>query len=205
MFRALGSTVLVLALLAGAAACSAGPEPTDAFTGPYGAQMRAAYESATDPAIKAALADGKITRAEYEAAVQRYVACAADKGVTITLHDQYGLYVYEVAQVPGADAALAACTPVIQTIESLYASITTNPQDLDWNDVVVGCLRRAGLVGPDYTGKQFKAWLDSSATSATSDGGQVVTSTADPGAATPPFDPKDPAVHRCIAAPQSDK
>ncbi len=184
----LGAAALVVALLGGLAllpslsGCSANQQPTGVFTGPWGPELKSAYESATDPAVKAALADGKITRAEYDAAVQRYVACVADKGVTITPQNQNGLYQYEAVAGAATDAAVKACTPVIQTIESLYSDILRNPEHRNYNDVMVECLQRAGLVGRDYTGEQYKS---------------------DMAAGTQPFDMNDPAVGKCLANPQA--
>ena len=179
-----GVTVVMVGFVAGVSGCSAGQAPTDAFSGPYGPQMKAAYEAATDPAVKSALQDGKITRAEYDAAVQRYVACAADQGVTITPHEQDGLYNYEVVREPNTDAVIDSCTPVIQTIESLYSSMLKNPENRNMEDVIADCLKRAGLVPRDYTGEKFAS---------------------DMKAGTGLFGSQslDPAVSRCLNNPQA--
>ena len=155
MWRTLGAAVVALGFLAGVSGCSASQAPTDAFSGPYGPQVKAAYEAATDPAVKSALQDGKITRAEYDAAAQRFAAWCGRPGVTITPHEQDGLYNYEVVREPGTDAVVDSCTPVIQTIESLYASMLKSPENLNMEDVIADCLPGAGLVPRDYTGEKF--------------------------------------------------
>ena len=129
--------------------------------------MKAAYEAATDPAVKSALEDGKITRAEYDAAVQWYVACAADQGVTITPHEQDGLYNYEVVREPNTDAVIDSCTPVIQTIESLYSSMLKYPENRNMEDVIADCLKRAGLVPRDGHGEKFASATNPTITAAT--------------------------------------
>lgn len=184
-WRSLGVAVVAVGFLAGLSACSAGQEPTDAFSGPYGAQVKAAYESATDPAVKAALADGKITQAEYDAAVQRAVKCAADQGVTVTAEKQPGgLYQYSLVRSTNGDAVFTSCEDsTLSPIELLYGAMVQNPQNLDMNDVMADCLKQAGVVPRDYTGKQFSA--DSKASSGPFAGPTL-----------------DPAVHQCLANPQ---
>lgn len=157
--RSVGAAAVTATLLAGLSACSAGPERTDAFSGPYGPQVKAAYESATDPAVKATLADGKITQAEYDAAVQRAVKCAADQGVTVTPEKlPGGLYQYSLISSPNGDAVFTSCgDSTLTSIEVLYSQVLENPQNRDMNEVYADCLKRAGIVPRDYTGQQYLA------------------------------------------------
>lgn len=180
--RAIAAVGLAISLCA----CSARQAPTDAFSGPYGPQVKAAYEAATDPAVKATLADGKITQAEYEAAVQRMVKCAADQGVTVTPEKQPGgLYQYKVIQSANADAVFTSCEDATLTpIEVLYGQMVQNPQNRDMDDVYADCLKRAGVAPRDYTGQQFAA--DSKANSGPFAGATL-----------------DPAVQQCLVDPQS--
>lgn len=171
------STVLL------AAGCSTDRETTSTFDGPYGPQLESAYKAETDPITKEALKDGKISRAEYEEAVQRYVACAADQGVTIVPTESYGLYTYEITGGANAEATIASCTPKIRTIESLYSAMVANPQHLDAHKVTADCLKRAKLVPRDYTGDQLAA---------------------DMSAGTQPFSMDAPDVARCFTNPQAD-
>jgi hypothetical protein len=179
--------------VAGVSGCSAGQAPTDAFSGPYGPKVKAAYEAATDPAVKATLADGKITQAEYEAAVQRMVKCAADQGVTVVPQQQpNGLDTYEVIKTSNSDAVFSSCEDAnLKPIELLYGQMVNNPQNRDMNDVYADCLKRAGVVPRDYTGQQFQA--DSKANS-----GPFAGMKSD-GFSTP-----DPAVQQCMTDPQSN-
>ena len=184
--RAFGVAAVMVAFVAGVSGCSAGKAPTDAFSGPYGPEVKAAYEAATDPAVKATLADGKITQAEYRAAVQRMVKCAADQGVTVTPEKQPGgLYQYKVIQSANADAVFTSCEDATLTpIEVLYGQMVDNPLNVDADDLYADCLKAAGVVPRDYTGKQFAA--DSQANSGPFAGATL-----------------DPAVQQCLVDPQS--
>ena len=152
-WRSFGVAAVMVGFVAGVSGCSAGQAPTDAFSGPYGPQVKAAYEAATDPAVKATLADGKITQAEYDAAVQRAVKCAADQGVTVTPEKQpNGLDTYGFIQTPNSDAVFTSCEDAhLMQIELLYGQMVQNPQNRDMNDVYADCLKRAGVVPRDYT------------------------------------------------------
>ena len=116
------------------------------------------------------------------AAYQRFVRCAADHGVTVTLEDMYGIYQFSTVKSNTADEAISACQVKVETISALYVDVTTNPQNLDPNDVRAACLRKLGVVPPNYTGKQFAA---------------------DMSARTQPFDPGDSKVARCMVNPQA--
>ncbi len=185
-WRPFGVAAVMVGFLAGVGACSAGQAPTPAFSGPWGPQMKAAYGSATDPAVKATLEDGKITQAEYEAAVQRMVKCAADQGVTVIPHKQpSGLYGYELTtNTSDSEAVFDSCDDsALKPIELLYGPMLVNPQNQNVNDVYADCLKRAGIVSRDYTGQQFLA--DQKA-----NGGPFAGATLDPG------------VQQCLMSPQ---
>ncbi len=192
-WRSFGVAAVMVGFVAGVSGCSAGQGPADAFSGPYGPQVKAAYEAATDPAVKATLADGKITQAEYDAAVQRAVKCAADQGVTVTPEKQPGgLYQYELIQSANADAVFTSCEDAhLMQIELLYGQMVKNPQNRDMNDVYADCLKRAGVVPRDYTGQQFQA--DSKANSGPFSGMK-----------TDGYSTMDPAVQQCMMDPQSN-
>ena len=156
-WRAFGVAAVMVGFVAGVSGCSAGQAPT-AFSGPYGPKVKAAYEAATDPAVKATLADGKITQAEYDAAVQRMVKCAADQGVTVMPQQQPGgLYPYMLIKTGNADAVFTSCEDATLTPIELLSAGFNNPQNRDMNDVYADCLKRAGVVPRDYTGQQFQA------------------------------------------------
>lgn len=119
-----------------------------------------AYTRAQDPEVRSALADGVITRAEYEAANQRYVACAADKGVVIDLIDQGGLYAYSFRSAPGADDVVASCDYLAEDVSALYSGTTRNPDNEDFSELVTACLIRLGVVDPTYTAEQLRSDMD---------------------------------------------
>ncbi len=169
-------------VLAGVTGCSSGGGGQDVFTGPYAAQIRAAYESASDATSKAALSDGEVTRAEYVSAVDRYVKCVNDQGVDMVAHESYGLFSYEVVG-SGADGAMAACDAIVAPIESVYSAILTNPSNEDPYDLIVACLKRGNLAPSDYTTGQFEADLEADAE---------------------PFDTSDETFVRCMTNPQAE-
>lgn len=173
---------LALAALLVVSACSHDVR-SSAFSGPYGSDMKDAYENATDPNVRDALEDGVVSRAEYEAAYQRFVSCAHDRGVEVTLEDSYGLYTYSTVG-PGSDEVVSACTPVVETIAAFYADMLTNPSRTDPLDLSAACLRRAGVVDRDYDAEQLSSDL---------------------AAGTGPFAEPSSSVDRCMINPQSDQ
>lgn len=71
----------VVGIVVAIAACSSADTPAaTAPSGPYGQEISDARVSATSDFEKRALADGVVSRAEYEEAVRRQVACTNDRG-----------------------------------------------------------------------------------------------------------------------------
>lgn len=175
--RALTGASLALAAILG---CSA-ESPED---GPYSARFAEAMQQATSDFEREVLADGVVTRAEYEEAVERYVECMADVGIKVTLIDQEGYYVYSFAQTPGLDAADIECMRgTTLLVSGLYTDPLKNPGNDDYDEIVVACLKRAGVVDERYTATQFAS---------------------DSVDHTLPVDDEDPALSRCMANPSSD-
>lgn len=167
-------TVVVLASCATAA-------PDD---DPYQIRYEEALRAATSDFERAVLEDGEITRAEYEEAVERYVSCMADAGVEVGLHEQGGYYTYSAAAASGFDATHDRCAEgTTLLVAGLYVDQLTNPGAEDYDELIVACLIRAGLVDPDYTAEQL---------------------TADATDQTLPLDDSSAGFHGCMANPTRD-
>jgi len=143
--------------------------------------MANAYDTHPDGSVRSVLSDGKISRAEYVETVDDFVSCVRKQGVDISAKEQFGYFTYEVKD-RAADDQIAACSGSIATIEAIYVEVLTNPEAVDYSQLVVSCLRRAGLVSSEYTSAQLDA--DSSSGSM-------------------PFDASDPAFTRCSKNPQT--
>lgn len=148
--RLLGSFLTIVALVS----CATAAPDED----PYRLRYEEALRAATSDFERAVLGDGEITRAEYEEAVERYVSCMADAGIEVGLHEQGGYYTYSSAAAPGFDATHDRCAEgTTLLIAGLYVARLTNPGAEDYDELIVACLIRAGLVEADYTAERFTA------------------------------------------------
>lgn len=148
------SSLFVVALLAGG--CAAGEEELE--RGAYYDEIVAAGENAASEFERNVLADGDITRSEYEEAVERFVRCAADRGVAITPVKQGSRYSYEMATSADSDQVALDCSVgTTQQIESLYGELVSNPTNGDYDQLVADCLVRSGLAPEGYTKEEFLA------------------------------------------------
>lgn len=169
-----GGLVAGLGLLVG---CSSGPGSDD----PYADRCAEALNQATSDFERAVLADGTITRAEYEEAVSRYADCMDGAGFPVTLVEQHGYYVYDFSAAPGLDAADERCAEGNTIIVAgLYIDQLMNPGADDALSLIVRCFIHAGLVDDEYTPEQF-----------------MIDATDQ----TLPFDDTSPAFDLCMANP----
>ena len=147
-----GAGVAGLALLVAGCAEDAGTE-----TGLYASEFKEAREAVATDFERDILADEQITDAEYQEARQRYKSCVAERGFELELLPDGGT---STPYSPGEEAAMTAavdeCGAVtVGNIEGLYWAIRKNPERLDLDEASAECLRKAGLVGPDFDGKEF--------------------------------------------------
>ncbi|MEU8311327.1 MULTISPECIES: hypothetical protein [Micromonospora] len=169
----------VLLALGSITSCSSEPEPAD----PYRAEMRRAAKSATSEFEKEVLSDSKISRAEYEEAVSRFVECVRQKGVSIEKKDQFGYYIYETVSAPNALEAQDECNRGTKgLVEPLYVSRLTNPTKADPNQLFAACLLKQGVAPAGYSAESAKRDKSESFANA-------------------PFDSADPRVTQCLANP----
>lgn len=152
-----------------------------------------AMREATSDFERGALADGEISRAEYEEAVSRYVECANGAGLVVTPIPIGGYYNYEVTG-PTNDDVMSSCGKgTTRLIESLYVGMLTNPNQVDYHELMVQCFRDAGLVGPEYSADDYRNL------GVVVDGNGAST----PGTGSLPFDDTDPRFTACLVNPSA--
>lgn len=127
--------------------CTAAVPPS---AGPWAAEVAAAQQGAKSQFQEGVLADGVVTRAEYDEAAQRLVACGQDRGVAIQLTKVGSRYNYSFGQ--GDMAIFDACrADNMGDIGALYEATTLNPDRQSPEELLVSCLARVGLVDSSYT------------------------------------------------------
>jgi hypothetical protein len=156
---------------------------------PYSAVVEKAARQATSDFERDVFADLRVTPAEYEEAVTRYIRCANDRGVKLTKIPQAGYYTYEFPQTAEAGAVLEECvkgTTVL--IEPIYVEMITNPNREDIDDLIASCVVRKGLAPTGYSGAQIKAEKEAARRA-----GRGIDF---------PFDEDDPRFAECMADPR---
>ncbi|MFT3797090.1 hypothetical protein [Microbacterium sp.] len=140
----------VISIAVGVAGCAAAVAPANTA---YAADFEDARVRATSQFEHDVLADGKITRAEYEEAMQRFVACANDNAVDVSLIEQAGYFVYSVtAASSDSDAVMAACqVGNNQFIEPLFVDQLMNPDKKDIDEVIAHCFVAMKVVPPPFS------------------------------------------------------
>jgi hypothetical protein len=163
-----------------ATACVGGPNPgsSDGSSSGEGssrgkgwnAEIAAARQEATTDFERQALADGKISAAEYAEAHERWLSCmreiypAETSYVKVSLDRRAdGLIGFKVdsgdKDLPQEyDAANERCqVGTIVVLAPLYQSMKQNPDNRPIRQVLVDCFKRHGLVDESYTVENFIA------------------------------------------------
>jgi hypothetical protein len=155
--------VLIAVPMALLAACtSSGSRSTN---NPYTASIKQAARHATSDFERTVLSDGRITRAEYDEAVHRYVACADSHGVPMTAQLEaptHAYYIYAVTNPSPADQTImdSCAKGTTALIESLYTEMVMNPRRTNIFALIASCLVRKGVAPKSYTGSELKGDLD---------------------------------------------
>ncbi|RRD06001.1 hypothetical protein EII34_04775 [Arachnia propionica] len=141
---------------------SAGCSGVSSTSTPYADDFRQARELASSDFERAVLEDDRITREEYEEAVQRFVECVRGKGVSITPVERHGSYIYESSgSMEHYDAAAEECEiGTTRLIEPLFSEVLTNPEKLTWEEAVARCYVTAGLVEAPFSGQDLVRLLE---------------------------------------------
>lgn len=156
------------------ASCSApgltterGADDTD-FSGPWAEDFRAAYQESESEYERSVIRDGMVTADELEDAHSRIDRCLRDSDLTVEYDPDGGFEIAStVGEAPSNDMSrtnrvLEACEARYdQRITMLFQQTRRNPEKLDDAKITVTCLRESGLVGPDYSTRQFREDYDS--------------------------------------------
>lgn len=142
-----------MALLAALVVVTSACTPDVEVASPYAAQFEDARRVATTQFEKDALADDKISRAEYVEAEQRYVDCIASHGAKVELEDQTGYFVYAITgDIELYDSVSIQCGQGTHALISpLYVDILMNPNRTDFDELTANCLIDVGLVDRTFT------------------------------------------------------
>lgn len=180
--RAAALTTATLAIF-GLGGCT-----TSAPENAYAEDFAQARELATSDFEREALADDRITREEYEEAIQRYLSCMKDAGVTVNLEDNYGYYTYSVSQnATRYDEVTNQCSMgTTMLLEGLYIDVLTNPKKLHPDEATARCLVGVGLVEEPFGAEDFRR-LEAAAGA---QGAEITDGEVKPHTNSVPIDPK---------------
>ncbi len=174
--KGLGWKATVLGtLLMGLAACSPGSPPLatpPTFSGPWSAEFRDAYDSATNPAARTILEDGTITDAEIAELRGQEITCLENLGCTVTeLNPDGSAFITPPQQDGDTMDDITARTNELRSrcdtetdwpsVASLYTWSTKNPSHQATESLMAECLIRVGLEPEGYTPDQYIADLAS--------------------------------------------
>lgn len=145
------------------------PDTSIPAENPYRVEFEQALAASTSPFESGVLADGIITADEYGQAVARYLECVREAGYPMTTRPDPLMpfkFTYEVDSPDidfGAliDDTEACAEGTTRRIEALYGAIIMNPDNLDWDEVTVECLRDEELVDDDFVADQIGELLES--------------------------------------------
>lgn len=141
-----------VALLVGIAGCASADPADDYWADDYWvAEVERVRSQATSDFEREALADGRITRAEYEEATQRFVDCMNDRGVSTTREEQFATGVYQYAVSGSSDAVWDECEAgTTRIVADIYTSYLVDPEQRGPGVEAAECLQRQGLLPADY-------------------------------------------------------
>ncbi|OII15836.1 hypothetical protein BIU97_14335 [Curtobacterium sp. MCBA15_009] len=146
---------------------SARTDVTLEHAGPWSDEFKAALDDGASDYEASILADGRITTEEVEGAHEQVRRCLADSSLGITYDPDGGfrLHPFDREVDEGffgwSDPILRACEKRYdEYVTYLYEQTRRNPERLDDAEITVPCLRKAGLVGRDYTEQQWREDLD---------------------------------------------
>jgi hypothetical protein len=129
--------------------------PPAPFTGPWAELLTTTYGIGT-PAEREALADGAIDELEYSYFRDRIIECLGDLGVEASFAADSTLEYTASEGVAEEDVDACMAEGGIQVL-TLKDTIDRNPENLDEATIMVECLQDAGVVGPEYTTRDYDA------------------------------------------------
>ena len=164
--RGVRAVAVVVAALLGIAGCTAQNAGTggsgsaaDGFSGSWAELLELTYAQATSDEERAALEDGAISAQEYAYFQEQIVTCLADLGITAAFAGDGALEYSNPNRVDQDRIAQCSADNGIRVI-ILADTIAQNPENVEENQLVVDCLRRAGLVSESYTKEDLENGVD---------------------------------------------
>jgi outer membrane murein-binding lipoprotein Lpp len=137
------------------------------LAGPWAEDFRDALAHGVSDYEAGILADGQVTTAEVEDAHDRISRCLADSGYTIAYGADGG---FEIGSLRGGapsndmkrtNSVLEACEEKYdEYVTMLFQETRRNPEKQDEAKITVACLRKAGIVGKDYTERKWQSEYD---------------------------------------------
>ncbi|MFJ6171513.1 hypothetical protein [Curtobacterium sp. NPDC092190] len=138
-----------------------------ANAGPWADDFRAALDHGVSGYETKILADGRVTTAEVEDAHEQMGRCLSDSGYTIAYGPDGGFELGRVGggspsdDMPRANGVLESCEEHYdQFVTMLFEETRRNPHKQDEAAITVVCLRKAGLVGADYSERKWRDEYD---------------------------------------------
>lgn len=163
---AVGSCAALVLVLSACSSAEQDPPvavSTATFSGPWADDFRSALRGGVSRYEAAILEDGRVTSAELEDAHSHVERCLRDSGLTIEYFSDGG---FQTGSVDGKypDDFFERSDPVLRAYEKRYDEYVTmlfqetrrNPEKRDEAEITVACLREAGLVGKDYSERQWR-------------------------------------------------
>ena len=152
----LGAAFALGVLLSG---CTAGED--EQSESPWESDVRALASLSPVALVQDVAQDGVIEELEYREVQDTYLACLGDLGFAAsTWVDENGLESYQTAGewTDELESAFTTCgeSTGLDPVENLYRQIVTNPNRVDFNELIAQCLREFKVVDESYTGEQYK-------------------------------------------------
>jgi hypothetical protein len=135
--------------------------------GPWEDDFREALASGVSDYEASILEDGRVTASELEDAHDHVRSCLTDSGLDINYFPDGGFELlarsgrYPDGFFERSDPVLGACEKRYdEYVTMLFEETRRNPEKQDDAKITVACLRRAGIVGKDYTERRWRSEYD---------------------------------------------
>ena len=158
---AIATLAVAVPLMAGCASASSAERPPSTvhrdgvtFTGPWADLFASTYADATSKAERDALRNGVISDKEYASFQASIESCLALHNVSATFDGNMGIDYTNPDRVSQEVINKCLADNGIRVL-SLRDSMTRNPNNLDEGEIMAACLKRAGVVGPGFTAKDY--------------------------------------------------
>ncbi|MDR2620421.1 MAG: hypothetical protein LBC29_04820, partial [Propionibacteriaceae bacterium] len=160
--------LLAVALLLPVTACTTTPPEPEVFGGAYHQEFFDAIRDAPNDYVREALSDGVVTRAEVIDAQAKVVQCieTSDLGIRNFGYQDDGQGGFSFGFETSSELTLEqklgmrACRMQwLDSLESLYDGVRTNPDNERWDELFAACLVRHELVPSGFTATDYMALL----------------------------------------------